>query len=175
MKFILLVAALVACHHHVQQDIRAAEEDKLNTVKATEETVAETKKQDPTDVETKTTHEDNAVVVQAPDGTVQVAKVVKNRPLVLPKGSKVIGIVPLSSTVKDENKHVGGTVDEKNTQKKSTEDTAADKTTTLGVKTDDELDAGPGWQFYSCIIGAVIAVLVGGYFYLKLVKKVSWL
>jgi hypothetical protein len=174
---VFFVASMVlhGCHREVKKELQVEQEQQDNSAKTTDETQAETKKQDPTDVDTKTIRSDNAVVIQEADGSSSVAVVPRDRPLQLKKGAKVVATVPVSQTVVAQNKHIGAVETEKSAAKKSTETDDSKKDTKLGETTESSWDFLNSWKFYlSCVIGLVV-LLGGAFVYLKFIKKVSWL
>lgn len=84
----------------------AVKKDVVETRTAEEHTAVEAttvKTQEATQIDTKTTHEESAVIVEEPDGTVEIVRV----PAKLPKGSKIQGTVPLSTTATQQTAIVG--------------------------------------------------------------------
>lgn len=177
---LLLLAAIAAaavvaygCHSRKVRDFQVQAEEQDKSVKTTEEKGSKTTHQDPIELDINTIQDDNAVIVLDADGSIQVEPVGKH--LTLPKGSKVIGTVPIRQTVKNEAKHIGARVDQKETEKKSTEEKETDKKEDAQYHGEDIRDVGPGWKFYlwlSLGIGAALAVAWG---YFKFIKKVGWL
>jgi hypothetical protein len=160
MRLVFMLVCAVACHHEVKQDLALDQTE--NSAKATDETRAETKKQDPTDVDTKTTKSDNAVIIQDADGSSTVSVVPRDKPLLLKRGAKVVGTVPVSQTVVDQSKHLGAVVTEKAAEKKSTE--SGDKKTEAGLKTEESSDTGFSTKFYLLAAGVLAAVVALGIF-----------
>jgi hypothetical protein len=173
VKLVFMLVLTLACHHQAKLDLHTEEVDKGNSVKTTEDARAETKKQDPTDVDTKTTKSDNAVIIQDADGSSTVAVVPRDKPLVLKRGAKVVGTVPVSQTVVDQSKHLGAVLTEKTGEKKSTETDDRDKVAKVGVKTEDSDDVGFSTKFYLLAGGLLIAVSALGVFLArsKLVRR----
>jgi hypothetical protein len=165
VKRLLAVAILVlACHRETKADLRIDEADQENSTKTTDETGAETKRQDATDVDTKTTRSENAVVVEDADGGLSVVAVPRKEPLALTKGAKVVGVVLLAQTVTEQTKHIGATEVEKTTAKKSTEADDKDKNVKTTSKTESESDVGFSLKFYLLAGGLLAAVVALGIF-----------
>jgi hypothetical protein len=173
VRWLALALALAGCHHEVRQETHVVEDEAVKTAKTDESSLTKTKKSDPTDVDTKTTREDNAVVVQEPDGTMTVARVPRNKPLSLRPGAKVIGTLPLATVAVDQNKHVGGSTQMTAAENKSTETTDAQKQTKTDGKLDDVHDWGPPWKFYIAGIVVVLILIGAVYLYLRARKAVS--
>jgi PBP1b-binding outer membrane lipoprotein LpoB len=172
----VLVAAVVAygCHSRKVRDVQVQAEEQDKSAKTTEEKGTKTTHQDPIELDVNTTQDDNAVIVLDADGSVQVEPVGKH--LTLPKGSKVIGTVPIRQTVKNEAKHIGARVDQKDNEKKSTEDKEMDKKEEVKYHGEDISDVGPGWKFYLWLsLGICAAMLAAVWGYLKFIKKAVWL
>lgn len=163
----------LACHHEVKNDLDLDQTEKDNSAKTSEETRGETKKQDPTDVDTKTTRSDNAVIIQDADGSSTVAVVLRDKPLVLKKGAKVVGTVPLNTTVVDQSKHIGAVETEKSGTLKSTEAAATDKTAKVKEHEEEMSDVGFSLKFYLLAGGILISVvaLVWWLAHSKLVRR----
>jgi hypothetical protein len=172
-KFTIMLVCALACHHEAKLDLHTEEVDRGNSAKTTEDARAETKKQDPTDVDTKTTRSDNAVIVREEDGSSTVAVVPRDKPLALHKGARVVGTVPVSQTVVDQSKHLGAVVTEKTGEKKSTETDDRDKAVKVGVKTEESNDTGFSLKFYLLAGGVLAAVAALGVFLArsKLVRR----
>jgi hypothetical protein len=173
VKLVFMLIFTLACHREAKTDFRLDEVDRGNSAKTTEDTRAETKKQDPTDVDTKTTKSDNAVIIQDADGSSTVAVVPRDKPLTLKPGAKVIGTVPVSQTVVDQSKRLGAVVTEKTGEKKSTETDDRDKVAKTRVKTEDSDDVGFSTKFYLLAGGLLAAVVTLGIFlsHSKLVRR----
>lgn len=169
LAFAVVFLAGTACHLETKRDLRIDEQDK--TAKTAESEVTETKKQDASEVDTKTTKSENAVVVQETDGSSEVVRVPRDKPLALKKGAKVIGTVPLAQTVVDQQARIGAKVDDKTTAKKSTE--TDDKTVKTAAKTDDSAGFGFSTKFYLLAGGLLAAVVALGLFlsHSKLVRR----
>lgn len=98
--------------HATLQETRSATHD--NTVdEKRASSSAETLTKAPTDVESKSDTRELAVEVQAPDGSLTLARVSRAHPLKLAAGSKVIGSVPVVERTGQRDEHRGGSVDEK--------------------------------------------------------------
>lgn len=164
LAFAVIFLVGTACHIDTKRDLRIDEVERDKTAKAAEETRAETKKQDASEVDTKTTRSENAIVVQDEDGSSQVVVVPRDRALPLKRGAKVVGTVPISQTVVDQNKHIGASVNEKTSEKKSTETNDKDKKTQTKDKTEDTTDIGFSLKFYLLAGGLLAAVAALGIF-----------
>lgn len=179
MKRFLIVTAglLMACHHEKKLDTRLDEtKHEVSTENDTADT-HEVRQQGPTDIKTDTDREDdNAVVAEEPDGTVIIAKVPRKKPLVLPKGSRITGTLDLGGGVKTtQEKKLGPVTDDKSSEVKTAKAGMVDTSKKLDTHLDDIHDTGPNFKFYLFLLLALGVILAGGYFYLKMVKKVSWL
>lgn len=175
MRAVFIALVLAACHREVRQDVKFQEEDEQKTAKTTDETVVETKTQAATEVDIKTTREDNALIIRGPSGVMTVVPIVNRMPTTLPLGSVVVGMFPLVKTTKDESKHVGPKTDEKKTEKKSDEKSDETKKLAGAAKLEEVTDVGLGWKFYLTVFAIVVAALVALYCYLKFIRKVGWL
>lgn len=177
MLVFVTVGLLTACHQEKRQDIQLDQTTKAVKAEDSQAETHETKSQGPSDITLKTEREDdNAVIVEEADGSIVIAKVPAKKPLRLPKGSRVTGTVDLGGGVKTEQEKKLGAVDDTidtETKKKTAETDTTD--TKLKAHLDEITDTGPGWEFYAACIGGLIVILAAGYFYLKMVKKVSWL
>lgn len=171
----LAVLGLVACHHEKIEDkhLTEAEHTVTNNDSVLDTNVTETRAA--SEEESSTSTEDDAVEVEEPDGGVTLAVVTAKAPLHLVKGARVIGTVPIAKSNTDTKKEIGPSTVAKQTEDKSHTVSTDDKNKKLDTHLDDVHDAGPGFKFYLWLFGVVILLLVAGYFYLKLVKKVSWL
>lgn len=169
LAFAVVFLAGTACHLETKRDLRVDEQD--NSVKADESFTAETKKQGASEVDTKTTKSENAVVIQDADGSSEVVRVPRDKPLALKKGAKVVGTVPLAQTVVDQQARIGAKVDDKTSTKKSTE--TDDKKVKTAEKTDDSADVGFSTKFYLLAGGLLAAVVALGVFlsHSKLVRR----
>lgn len=164
MKRLAAILLLAACHHEVKASAQIVAVEQAKTVKADESTQAETKKQDATDVDTKTTKSDNAVIVQEPDGSSTVTVVAKDRPLVLKKGARVVGTVPIAQVVVDQSKHIGAVEVEKTGAKKSTETADTGKVVSANLANEEKSGVGFSLKFYLLAGGVLIAVSALGLF-----------
>lgn len=103
----IVVASLVICacswSSATKKDVveTRIEETKGSFAATTTRTQAETK------IDTQTVHQELAVVVEVPDGGVEIVRVPEAEPAKLPPGSKVQGTVPLSSTTTQQHEAVG--------------------------------------------------------------------
>lgn len=177
MRAALLVLILLSfcCHHEVKKDEHVEVQETNETAKVIQNDVAETKLQEASEVDIKTSRSEDAIIIQDADGSIEVAKVTPGKPLKAPKGSKVIGTVPLASTTVDQNKHIGAKVDEKVTETAAKELDRGTKNVHDEIKTDTITDTGPGIKFYGFCLLAFVIALAAGYCYLKFMRKVAWL
>lgn len=114
---------------------------------------------------TETKREEDAVIVQAPDGAITVARVGRT-PVVLAPGSRVVGTVVLGSTTTNQDRQVGSATTTKTTEGNLAKTTDKEVTKDRKFKDDEEksTDAGFGWKFYTFIIVlAVILLTLGGF------------
>lgn len=164
MKFIIAsLLVLAACHKEVKS------EEKLEETTAVATELRATWEDDPTIVDFHEVREDNAIVVQQADGAVVIAQLKPGKPLRLPKGAKPVGVVPVVSTVTDQDTHEGG--------KRGEEEVKKQEEKKLDIKKQEErkLDVGSKLDFYIYISIILLMVSAAGYVYFKFVKKVSWL
>jgi hypothetical protein len=75
-----LLLLMASCTKEVKKDAHFDATEKVQSTKATETEMAKTIEQAPSTLDIKTEREDDAVVVQEPDGTVQIAKVTARTP-----------------------------------------------------------------------------------------------
>jgi hypothetical protein len=160
----MVVCLLTACHSETKADAHFDETGQENSTKTTEETGALTKRQDASDVDTKTTRSDNAIVVQDADGGISVVSVPKREPLVLKKGAKVVGTVALAQTVTEQSRHIGAVETDKMNVKKSTEADDKAKVVKVDAKTEKMADVGFSLKFYLLAGGVLAAVVALGLF-----------
>lgn len=136
MKRLWLVA-LLGCTHSsavkldAQEDIHLAQQAKL------QEHDTETLTKGPVDKISDRTVQDLAVIAQAPDGSITVARVTAAHPLKLAAGSKITGTIPLQHLEQKTAEHQAAAVDTKTND--SCEDVGLDLTKKEIVhKEDDE-------------------------------------
>jgi len=174
VKRALILVFILACHHEVKEELHLNQAEQDNSAKTTEETGAKTKTQAATEVDTKTTRSDNAVVIQDADGSATVAVVPRDKPLALKKGAKVIGTVPVSQTVIVQTQHIGGTVSTENTAE--TTNTVTDVRKLLGLDSKKEVttDIGFSLKFY-LLAGSSLIALVALVFTLLKSKRIRLL
>lgn len=171
MKRAALLVLLAACHREVKQEVHVTAQDDSKTVSTTQK--EEVKTQAESEVSTKTEHEDDALVVQDPDGTIEVAQVPKGQPITFQKGARVIGTVPLTKTKTDKDSRIGAKADAVNSDALTT--ATSDKALKSDSKTATSTDVGPGLKFYGFLLLAIVLLMVGGFCYLKFIVKVGWL
>lgn len=161
--------------HKLQADLQAKTQTASESSSASHAASESTEKrtQGPTDVET--TKAQLGVVVQDAAGAVTIARVGR-KPLALPKGSRVIGTVPLAETKRDE--HRGPVVDEKKAA--AVEDSAAKakgastSTTSAKLKDKGSVETKTSWwPPWWVLLGAAVLLVVAGAAAWKL--KPSWL
>jgi hypothetical protein len=154
----VILAASAACswNSDVKKDVVAEEKIVLAAEKETTKTQEETK------VETKTIHEESAVIIVDADGSLEITRVpAKGPPVKLPKGAKIQGTVPLNTTTMQQDKIIGA----------KAEDTK-DK---INVHVDDKIvdkgetkkSTGMSLQFYAIVISIVVILLIAAYLYFR--------
>lgn len=174
-----ILLLLVGCHETVKKSMQLDEVVKLDTQEQEQQKMdtAETKAQAASSVDTKTTNEDSAVEVEGPSGELTIAMVTPKTPLRLPRGSRVIGTIPLTHREVDSKKDIGAKTDSKVTEVNSakTNNTQGAMTIKAGAQEETVIDAGPGWKFYAWILLVIVLVLAAGWAYLKFFLKPPWL
>lgn len=170
-RMLVIVILAVACHHEVKQQVQLDTTEHTDSKEKLAEVTGELKVQAASDIDTKVSSEQDAVIISMPDGGVQIARIEPKKPLVLPKGSKVIGTVPLSKTQTEQDKHIGGSTETDSKALTDIKKKVDDKVGKLKSNLDDVTDTGPGFKFYCFLLLGIALVLAGGYCYLKFIKK----
>lgn len=113
-----------------QEDLHVAEQTKL------QEHDTETLTKGPVDKSSDRTVQDLAVIAQAPDGSITVARVTAAHPLKLAAGSKITGTIPLQQLEQKTAEHQAAAVNTKTID--SCEDVGLDLTKKEIVHEDDK-------------------------------------
>lgn len=171
MKRIFLVVLVIGCHVETKKDL--VKNERLEIQKQVQANTEKVSSQAESDVSTKTSSDNNAVEVEGPDGEITLAVVTPKVPLHFPRGSKVIGTVPLSHHEMDQNKTIGAKTEDLKTAKDT--NINAVKTTLEKVHLEKDEDVGPGWKLYLWISLGIILLLVAAWAVLKFYLKPLWL
>jgi hypothetical protein len=159
MKYITVMILLAACHRETKLEAQLDQTEHLAETDTSARDLTETNVRDPVDTDTKTTRSENAVIVEEPDGGVQIARVTPGRPLRLAPGSRVLGTVPLTQVLTEQDKHTGPVTDTKKIIAGDKKVIAGDKNTKLGLQTEEETDTGFDWKFYLSVVGIALLVI----------------
>lgn len=159
MKYITVMMLLGACHREAKLEAQLDQTERVTATEGSSRDLTETSVRDPVDTDTKTTRSENAVIVEEPDGGVQIARVTPGRPLRLAPGSRVLGTVPLTQVLTEQDKHTGPVTDIKRLVASDNLVVASDKNSKSNIKTDEKTDTGFGPGFYLTVIGVALLVI----------------
>jgi hypothetical protein len=160
----LLLALILGCYRDTKKVEKVEEASETKTAMTTNVATTETKTQEPSEREVKESTDRMAVLVDVPDaGTELIFTPPQGAPVIrLPRGSRVIGTVPVASTSRTTEVKTGTMVDTKaaNVQVAATAQTDTTK------KADVREETHTGVAF-------IFKLALAGYIYFKFIRKVT--